>query len=96
MLFYIRFNQIRNARLEALKEYRVYALSMQDYLEKDEKLDNETKEKKMQDFVKASDEQIVFSIPDYLQCKITFDLMEDPVVTDSGQCYERLAIEEHM
>lgn len=35
-------------------------------------------------------------IPDYLQCKITLDLMEDPVITDSGQTYERSAIEEHM
>ena len=38
----------------------------------------------------------MFSIPEYLICKITFELMEDPVVTDCGQCYERSAIEEHM
>ena len=29
-------------------------------------------------------------------CKITFELMEDPVVTDSGQTYERTAIEQHI
>ena len=29
-------------------------------------------------------------------CKITFELMEDPVTTDSGQTYERMAIEEHI
>lgn len=33
-------------------------------------------------------------IPDYFICKITFDIMEDPVTTDSGQTYERSAIEE--
>ena len=50
----------------------------------------------MQEFLKASDEKIIFNIPEYLICRITFELMEDPVVTDSGQCYERSAIEEHM
>jgi STIP1 family protein 1 len=35
-------------------------------------------------------------IPDYFCCKITLDLMEDPVVTDSGQTYERSVIEEHI
>ena len=41
----------------------------------------------MQEFLAASDEKIIFNIPEYLTCKITFDLMEEPVVTDSGQCY---------
>lgn len=41
----------------------------------------------MQDFINASDEKIVFTIPDYLICKITFEIMEEPVVTDSGQTY---------
>lgn len=50
----------------------------------------------MQDFINASDEKILFTIPDYLICKITFEIMEDPVVTDSGQTYERSAIEEHI
>lgn len=50
----------------------------------------------MQDFLNASNERVAFVVPEYLLCKITFDLMEDPVVTDSGQTYERSAIEEHM
>lgn len=41
-------------------------------------------------------ENIVFQIPDYLICNITLDLMEDPVTTQSGQTYERSAIEEHI
>jgi len=41
----------------------------------------------------ASNERVVFSIPEYLQCRITLDLMEDPVITDCGQTYERSAIE---
>jgi len=30
---------------------------------------------------------VLFQIPDYLTCKITLDIMEDPVTTDSGQTY---------
>jgi hypothetical protein len=47
----------------------------------------------MNDFLNASNERIVFSIPEYLQCPIGYELMEDPVITDSGQTYERSAIE---
>ena len=38
-------------------------------------------------------ENVFFQIPDYLICNITLDLMEDPVTTESGQAYERTAIE---
>jgi STIP1 family protein 1 len=41
-------------------------------------------------------ENVVFQIPDYLICNITLDLMEDPVITESGHTYERTAIEEHI
>lgn len=37
-----------------------------------------------------------FVIPDYLCCKITLDLIEDPVTTESGHTYEREVIEEHI
>jgi STIP1 family protein 1 len=50
----------------------------------------------LQSFVEATDEQLVFTIPDYLICRITLDLMEDPVTTDSGQTYEREALEQHL
>jgi STIP1 family protein 1 len=50
----------------------------------------------MRQFLEASNEQIVFSIPDYLQCRITLEIMEDPVMTDSGQTYEREALELHI
>ena len=35
-------------------------------------------------------------IPDHLICKITFDLMENPVCTEAGHCYEKEVIEEHL
>ncbi|CAD8132800.1 unnamed protein product [Paramecium pentaurelia] len=34
-------------------------------------------------------------IPDYLTCPITFESFSDPILVDSGQTYERLAIENH-
>ena len=36
VIFYIKFNQVRNARLKALQEY-------QEYLRKDDTMDNDTK-----------------------------------------------------
>ena len=50
----------------------------------------------MQEFLNASNESVEFNIPEYLTCRITLELMEDPVVTDSGQTYERDAIEAHI
>eukprot|EP00921_Rhytidocystis_pertsovi_P016479 GHVQ01026009.1.p2 GENE.GHVQ01026009.1~~GHVQ01026009.1.p2 ORF type:complete len:215 (+),score=28.09 GHVQ01026009.1:2505-3149(+) len=35
-------------------------------------------------------------IPDYLNCKITMGLMDDPVCTPSGQTYERRPLEDHL
>lgn len=32
-------------------------------------------------------------IPDYLCCKITLDLMVDPVTTEAGHTYEREVVE---
>ena len=37
-----------------------------------------------------------FEIPDGYICKVTYDLMEDPVITESGHTYERSAIEHHI
>ncbi|CAK81133.1 unnamed protein product (macronuclear) [Paramecium tetraurelia] len=34
-------------------------------------------------------------MPEHLTCPITFESFSDPVLTDSGQTYERLAIENH-
>ena len=37
----------------------------------------------------------VREIPDYLRCPISDDLMEDPVLIESGNTYERSMIEQH-
>jgi len=35
-------------------------------------------------------------VPDILCCKISFEIMRDPVITPSGITYERRDIEEHL
>jgi len=35
-------------------------------------------------------------IPDHLCCKITMELMEDPVITQTGVTYERAALLHHL
>jgi STIP1 family protein 1 len=38
----------------------------------------------------------VLEIPEYLICKITLDIMENPVVSEAGHCYEKEVLEEHL
>lgn len=37
-----------------------------------------------------------FDIPDYLMCKITFDIMEEPYITPAGNTYEGSYLLEHI
>lgn len=39
---------------------------------------------------------IDFQVPDYLCCKITLDILRDPVITPSGVTYERGVILDHL
>lgn len=34
-------------------------------------------------------------IPEYLICKITLDIMENPVITEAGICYEKEVLIQH-
>mmetsp|Transcript_15360 Transcript_15360/g.30817 ORF Transcript_15360/g.30817 Transcript_15360/m.30817 type:complete len:117 (+) Transcript_15360:96-446(+) len=36
------------------------------------------------------------AVPECLCCQITFDLLKEPVLTPSGQTYEREALEQHI
>jgi STIP1 family protein 1 len=46
-------------------------------------------------FAAADDHYKVRNVPDYFLCKITFEIMRDPVITPNGITYERRAILEH-
>mmetsp|Transcript_46149 Transcript_46149/g.72216 ORF Transcript_46149/g.72216 Transcript_46149/m.72216 type:complete len:125 (-) Transcript_46149:209-583(-) len=61
----------------------------------DDKL--EKRRQKLQELLKRAAEKTQRpSIPECLCCQITFDLMKDPVMTPSGQTYEREAVEAHL
>jgi len=68
-------------------------------LEANQNLTAEEKEKKYQQYVDAIGdpykplEQV---IPDYLCCKITLDLIEDPVTTSAGHTYDKEPLLEHL
>lgn len=47
-------------------------------------------------FRNAVEADIPSEVPDYLCCKITLDILRDPVVTPSGVTYERAVILEHL
>ncbi|UKJ87803.2 RING-type E3 ubiquitin transferase [Theileria orientalis] len=63
------------------------ALSEQEYSERVKQLEM------INDYVKKTQER---EIPKYLCCKISMCLMRDPVITPSGQTYERELIEKHI
>ncbi|KAK9161917.1 hypothetical protein Syun_002819 [Stephania yunnanensis] len=46
-------------------------------------------------FAKALKDDTPTEIPDYLCCKITLDILRDPVITPSGVTYERAALLDH-
>lgn len=47
-------------------------------------------------FLQEEERQRPKEIPDCFCCKITMDIIRDPVITPSGISYERSAIEEHL
>ncbi|RWR84733.1 E3 ubiquitin-protein ligase CHIP isoform X1 [Cinnamomum micranthum f. kanehirae] len=47
-------------------------------------------------FSKATEFDTPTEVPDYLCCKITFDIFRDPVITPSGVTYERAIILDHL
>lgn len=47
-------------------------------------------------FAKVDDRRRKREVPDYLCGKISFEILQDPVITPSGITYERKDIEEHL
>lgn len=47
-------------------------------------------------FGKAAEADMPAEVPDYLCCKITFDIFRDPVITPSGITYERAGLLDHL
>ncbi|KAL9275864.1 E3 ubiquitin-protein ligase CHIP-like protein [Drosera capensis] len=47
-------------------------------------------------FDKAAEADIPTEVPDYLCCRISLDILRDPVITPSGFTYERAVILDHL
>lgn len=47
-------------------------------------------------FQKAAEDGTPSEVPDYLCCKITLDILRDPVITPSGVSYERAVLLDHL
>ncbi|CAD8121653.1 unnamed protein product [Paramecium sonneborni] len=74
----------KNKRV-AIENYKLFLHSRQN-------LNGEERKKELEGFINSignPDQKQVYDIPSYLICKITLELMENPVVNDAGQTYER-------
>jgi len=78
------------------EEVRIHKLEMLEILktslEANANLTPESREKKYQQYVETIGDPTrphEYVIPDYLCCKITLDLMEDPVTTSAGHSYDK-------
>ncbi|KAI5652038.1 u-box domain-containing protein [Phthorimaea operculella] len=47
-------------------------------------------------FAKIDDRRRKRDVPDYLCCRISFEILKEPVITPSGITYEKKDIEEHL
>ncbi|XP_061970103.1 E3 ubiquitin-protein ligase CHIP [Populus nigra] len=47
-------------------------------------------------FQKAAEDDTPSEVPDFLCCKITLDILRDPVITPSGVSYERAVLLDHL
>eukprot|EP00262_Sarcandra_glabra_P007457 TRINITY_DN20280_c0_g1_i1.p1 TRINITY_DN20280_c0_g1~~TRINITY_DN20280_c0_g1_i1.p1 ORF type:complete len:280 (-),score=45.95 TRINITY_DN20280_c0_g1_i1:293-1132(-) len=95
----------RSWRLQNLKELCEKALIEQYLLdaslaegpsEEAEKAHSEQLESLKQVFTEATEADTPTEVPDHLCCKITLDILRDPVITPSGITYEREVLVNHL
>ncbi|CAD8195736.1 unnamed protein product [Paramecium pentaurelia] len=81
----------KNKELEDQKK-RQAIQNYSNYLQQRIDLNEEQRKKEIDAFINSignPDQKQNYDIPSYLICKITFEIMENPVVTDAGHTYER-------
>lgn len=81
------------------KQKKIEALSyMRKMINSDNTLSDEEKNGRLEEFSNAIGDPFqntIHDVPDHLCCKITMDLMENPVITESGITYEKAALYDH-
>lgn len=89
---------LKEACVTALQEKYVLDVSKTSggLLDEASKLHLEQMEALGKAFMKAGEADIPAEVPDHLCCKITLDILRDPVITPSGITYERAVILEHL
>eukprot|EP01017_Pseudomicrothorax_dubius_P029229 TRINITY_DN3532_c0_g1_i3.p2 TRINITY_DN3532_c0_g1~~TRINITY_DN3532_c0_g1_i3.p2 ORF type:complete len:151 (+),score=36.70 TRINITY_DN3532_c0_g1_i3:793-1245(+) len=90
-IIWFKEKEIQQTRLLSSEKY---AKGVIHRLEGDDRL-REMLEKEFRDLVRDSTKKEASEIPDYLLCKITFDLMERPAINQSGVTYEREILAKH-
>ncbi|XP_051912261.1 uncharacterized protein LOC127594427 [Hippocampus zosterae] len=85
----MQFEGLKEARKAVARDYR-------ERVEQDTSLSKEEKDLRLQSYMQVNSHAGSFVVPDHLICQITYELMEDPVVTEAGITYEREAIQEHI
>ncbi len=89
LLWYMHYEAMKETRKRVAQEFR-------QYVDQDPSLDTAEKERRLQSYMECHTQGCGFAIPDHLICQITYELMEDPVLTEAGLTYERQAIQEHI
>lgn len=89
LIWYMQFEAHKEQQRKAAQLFR-------EYVERDEGLSAEEKDLRLKDYLESNNHSCSFVIPDHLICQITFELMEDPVVSEAGITYEREALVAHI
>ncbi|EGR27767.1 u-box domain protein [Ichthyophthirius multifiliis] len=90
LLWYKQYEDLKQKKMELLESYKKQIES--------QNLSQENTQDEINKFIQFIGDpyqQQELSIPDYLVCKISLDLMEDPVITECGQTYEKVVLDEH-
>jgi STIP1 family protein 1 len=91
------YEQTAQQENETRKQLYTYVLDIMRRQNRNEQDDHYIKTLQLESLFNEFDQlKISKDAPDYFCCKITFDVMRDPVTTPSGITYERAAIEEHL
>jgi len=97
----LRIKKLKWYKEEEMKKEK--KIELLDYIkaliERDAGMTSEQKKQRYEDVVDLIGdpyELFKFEIPDYMRCKLTHELMEDPVTIQSGHTYERAPILENL
>lgn len=94
------WEQNASMKLHKQQELKSFMMRVMDFLKSNGGIMADEYEQKKIELEELIDDASVpyttFEIPDFLCCKISMDIMKDPVCTPSGQTYDRRLIEEHI